>query len=326
MNLYAGDWDGFLLEGDHLSRLLVALGGEGVGRDVWKGYLEELSPALLSPVLAASSVDGRVVHTWERTVHAQLRQAAEELAAKGVKLVAALPPGGVGKLLAAGDLVKWVEYPGLAEKLASSGEIAVACQTFGVAPLDLLRAAYLKGGYTRLELPRDATAFAPFLALFRACYPIDTDFRRLSTAVTNWLALSENCPGQTREAFQAHLVSAFVPKDWHRDILEEPRHVPFLPAADARIREGLAVPSRKPPLLLTEGEDEPAFESEPKKPRHRRGRDSGGVWVLAFVVVLAVVAVIGAVVLINALSGKKQTPSTESETLPAKIEKSKGKK
>jgi hypothetical protein len=326
VNIYAGDWDGFLLEGDRLARLLVALGGERVGQEVWKGYLDELSPALLSPALAAPGADGRVVHNWERTVHTQLQLAAERLAAKGIKLVAALPPGGVNKLLAANDLVKWVEDPGLAEKLSGGGETVLACQAFGIAPLDLLRAAYLKGGYSRLELPRAAAAFAPLLALFRACYPIDSDFRRTSTAVTNWLALSRDCPDQTRAAFQTHLVCAFVPRDWHRDILEEPRQVPFLPGADARIREGLAVPSRRLPQPVAT-EDEVAFESTPRARRvRRRGRDAGGIRIIAFAVVLAVGSLIGAILLINALGASKPAPTTEPELPPAKGEKNQGKK
>src|SRR5262249_20128591 len=151
----------FLLEGDRLSRLLVALGGEGVGRDVWKGYLDEISPALLLPALAAQGTDGNTVHVWERTVYAQLRKAAEELAASVAKVVPALPPGGVGKLLAANDLIKWAEDPGAAEKLSDANEAYQVCQSFGIDPLDLLRAAYLKGGFPRLELPRDAVALNP---------------------------------------------------------------------------------------------------------------------------------------------------------------------
>jgi hypothetical protein len=344
VNLYAGDWDGFLLEGDRLTRLLVALGGEGVGRDVWKGYLDELSPALLSPVLAPPGTDGSTVHVWERTVYAQLRQAAEELTASGVKLVHALPPGGAAKLFAATDLVKWVEDPGLAGKLTDYGEAAQVCQTFGVSPLDLLRAAYIKGGFTRLELPRDAVAFEPLVTLFRACYPTDLDFRRSSTAVTQWLALSESCPHQTRAAFQAHLVSNFVPKDWHRDILEEPRQVPFLPAADARIREGLAVPPRKPtgeryakPAARSSAEDDAAFASPatkrakkergPRSGGRRRRRDSdGSIWVWVAVAVIGIAAVIALIVIIQKLGGSKPTqPTAPDEPPPAKIEKEKAK-
>ena len=80
--------------------LLVALGSEGVGQQVWKGYLDELSPALLSPILAAPGTDGKTVHVWERTVHAQLRQAAKEMTAAGAKLVQSdldqFPPGAPG--------------------------------------------------------------------------------------------------------------------------------------------------------------------------------------------------------------------------------------
>ena len=131
--------------------------------------------------------------------------------------------------------------------MTDPNETAQVYQSFGIAPLDLLRAAYIKGGFTRLELPRDAVTLVPFVALFRACFPIDLDYRRSSYAVTQWLALSQSCPGPTRVAFQAHLVTAFVLRDWHRDILEEARPVPFLPAADARVREWLALPARNPP-------------------------------------------------------------------------------
>src|SRR5204863_9293458 len=43
------EWSAFLLEQDRLANLLVGLGGEGVGKDVWAAYLELLTPALVSP-------------------------------------------------------------------------------------------------------------------------------------------------------------------------------------------------------------------------------------------------------------------------------------
>ncbi len=328
VNLYAGDWDGFLLEGDRLARLLVALGSEGVGQQVWKGYLDELSPALLSPILAAPGTDGKTVHVWERTVHAQLRQAAKEMTAAGAKLVYALPSNSATKLFAANDLIEWVDNPGLVEKLTDPNEAARACQSFGVAPLDLLRAAYIAGGFTRLELPRDAVAFGPFVALFRACFPIDLDYRRSSHAVSQWLALSQNCSEQTRAGFQTYLITAFVLRDWHRDILEEARPIPFLPQADARVREGLAVPSRKPPAAqyaapVVEGDI--AFASEAtrrarqSRGRKRQRRDSGGVWVVAFVVVVFIAAIIGVVLLLKNLGGTK--PNEPENAPPAKTDK-----
>jgi hypothetical protein len=106
-------WGEFLLEKDHLASFLVGLGGDGIGKGVWAAYLELLTPALISPDLidVEGDDDPRVIHEWERKVHAQLRLAAERLTKAGVKLAPALPEGGVGRLFAANNLIKWTDDP-----------------------------------------------------------------------------------------------------------------------------------------------------------------------------------------------------------------------
>ena len=74
-------------------------------------------------------------------------------------------------------------------------------------PFDLLRAAMLRGKFHTLRLPADAQALAPFVALFRAAYPIDQNFRASSLAVTEWLRLSQECPEETRAAFQTAMAA-----------------------------------------------------------------------------------------------------------------------
>ncbi len=82
----------FLLEESRLANLLVGLGGDGSGKEVWAAYLRLLTPALVSPALSDLDGDDAVmVHEWERKVHAHLRGAAARLTANDVRLVGRCP-------------------------------------------------------------------------------------------------------------------------------------------------------------------------------------------------------------------------------------------
>lgn len=239
-------WGEFLLAGDRLARLLVGLGGDGVGRDVWGAYLGLLTPALVSPALieADPDTDARAVHDWERTVHGHLRTAAERLTAAGIKLAPALPEGGVARLFAANNLVKWVENPASAER-DGHDEILHACALYDVDRLALVRVAYVGGGLDRLDLPAQLSHLEPILALFRTAFPVDGQFHTARAAVTQWLALAAECPERTRGYFQAHFVLSCVPDAHYANLLGDQRQYPFAPVAEAAIRQRLANPSRK---------------------------------------------------------------------------------
>ena len=195
VQLTQGDWGTFLLENDRLSNLLFGL--KGGGADVWAGYLEALTAALLAPELSGAEGDAaRVIHEWERTVHAQLRAAAERLTAAKVKLADALPEGGVARLFAANSLVAWAADPAAAER-AGPDEVRHACAAFELDAHDLVRVAYAAGGYAQLDPGAEADQFAPLLALFRTCFPVnpadaDTRGRRRGR--------SSGCRGGARSA------------------------------------------------------------------------------------------------------------------------------
>ena len=149
VGLTQDEWGAFLLEKNRLASLLVGLGGDGIGRDVWKGYLDLLTPAVVAPELieVGEGDDPQVIHEWERKVHAHLRVAAERLTSAGVKLApGCLPEGGVARLFAANNLLKWAENPELAERDGAE-EVKHACETFAIDPLHLVEVVYRKGGY-----------------------------------------------------------------------------------------------------------------------------------------------------------------------------------
>jgi hypothetical protein len=245
VGLTQDEWGEFLLEKDRLARLLVGLGGDGTGKDVWAGYLGLLTPALVSPDLieADPDTDPQAVHEWERTVHAHLRTAAERLTTGGVKLAPALPKDGVGRLFAANNLLKWVEHPATAERDGSE-EVRHACTTFAVDRLAVVRVAYRAGGFDRLELPAQLPHLEPLLALFRAAFPVDEQYHTARTAVSHWLDLSAACPRDGRGHFQAHFVLTSVPDVHYPNLLAERRDHPFESLAETTIRHRLASPRK----------------------------------------------------------------------------------
>src|SRR5262245_27553556 len=248
IDLTKDEWGEFVLENNRLANLLVGLGGDGVGAVVWQGYLESLTPALVSPELIevgeAEEVEPEAIHVWERTVHAHLRDAAERLPKSGAKLVQALPEGGVARLFAANNLLKWVDHPELAEKDGSE-EVQNACATFGVDRSALVKVAYKKGGFDQITLPDQAEQLVPIVELFKACFPVDSNFNTARHAVTEVIKLSADCPKETRGVFQAHFVSACVPDIHFTSLLNEQRQYRFEPLAEALIRQRLAKPTKK---------------------------------------------------------------------------------
>ncbi len=205
------DWGEYLLEKERLAQLLVGLGGDGVGKDVWQGYLNSLTPALVSPDLieVEEGDDPQVIHEWERKVHGHLRTARERLIAAGVKLVQALPPGGVQKLFAADNLLKWAKTPAYAESDGPE-EVKLACERFTIDPISLVEVAYRVGKYDRYDPETQAQQFAPLLALFKVCFPVDHNWNTASRATREAIRLSLQSPPTTQAAFQVLLLYACV--------------------------------------------------------------------------------------------------------------------
>ncbi len=343
VGLTQDEWGAYLLEKDRLATLLVGLGGGGTGREVWAAYLDLLTPALVAPDLIAADpdTDPQAVHDWERTVHAHLRTAAERLTTGGVKLAPALPEGGVARLFAANALVRWADHPGTAER-DGPDELAHACAAFGVDRLGLVRAAYRKGGFDRLDLPAQLSHLDPVVGLFRTAFPVDGEYRAARAAVTEWLKLSAACPPAARGYFQAHFVLACVPEGHYATLLAEQRHHAFDPLAESMIRQRLANPSRKagpkyaPPARAAvevvaearpvddEGEDaadpEAGVKRTGKSDRrgskkaaagpHRRAGNSSRLWLVAGVV-LALALVVAAAFVVR--SRRAPAPAPEPE-------------
>ena len=201
VGLNQNEWGDFLLDKDHLSNLLVGLGGDGIGRGVWQGYLDALTPALVSPELieVGEGAEATVVHEWERKVHAHLKTAADRLTAAGVKLAPALPEGGVARLFAANNLLKWVKDPFTAER-AGSDEIKHACAAFGIEPYHVVEVAFKQGEYAHHDPAAQPQEFAPLMALFKTCFPVDHSFNTAGRAVREAIKLSKGCQGRSRGA------------------------------------------------------------------------------------------------------------------------------
>ena len=327
------EWGAFLLERDRLARLLVGLGGEGAGEEVWKGYLDALTPALISPDLieVADGDDAQVIHDWERGVHTHLRTAAERLTAAGMKLAPALPDGGVARLFAANNLLKWVEKPALAER-DGADEVAHACATFAVEPFALVRVAYTRGGYDQLDLPHENARLEPFVALFRAAFPVDAQYQTARAAVSHWLSLSASCPARWRAAFQAYFVLSCVPEVHYPNLLAEARRQSFEPRAEAAIRQAIAAPVKKtgpkPAAKANpfEGEAEEEGDGELPDPdsvgtsrysKKKRRRAKRGNWLgLAIMVGALSVLIVGGVIAYVKFA-KKDAPQQEQKAAPS---------
>jgi hypothetical protein len=246
VGLVQNEWGEFLLEKDHLARLLVGLGGDGIGCGVWQGYLSALTPALISPnlVTVAGDVEAAAVHEWERVVHSQLRTAADQLTAAGVKLAQALPEGGVARLFAATNLLTWVEKPGLAER-DGADEVKYACETFEIDPLHLVEMAYRTGGYDQLDPASEPQEFAPLLAMFRACFPVDPNFNTAGRAVREIIRLSRSCPARSRGALQVRLLHGCVWEGHYRALLLAEWKETLQPNALAWLSEQVNRPAKK---------------------------------------------------------------------------------
>jgi hypothetical protein len=251
-------WGEFLLENGRLARLLVGLGDHGA--DAWAAYLGALTGGLLSPDLvdASDGTESKAVHDWERKVHSYLKVAAERLTQAGHKLTPLLPAGGLQKLQAAGDLVRWVDEPATADR-DTPEDIKTACERFAVDRLALVRAAYKRGKYDRLQLPAEWLKLKPVVRLFGRCYPVGSQYHLVRLAVTQWLKLSEDCPAATRAEFQAHFVLEVVPEAHYANLLGEIRQLPFEPQAVAALRQHLSPPTEAP-IDLGSSDSDSEFE------------------------------------------------------------------
>ncbi|MBA4064723.1 MAG: hypothetical protein C0501_13610 [Isosphaera sp.] len=310
------DWEGFLLEGDHLAKLLAGFGADPAGMPVWAGYLDLIGPDLLAG------------DEWETQVFTQLSKAARALGAAGVPLKGVLPAGGPAKLNAAETVLAVSADPAAAARL-EGGALAAAYQAFGMDPLDGLKRIYARGGFRAVDPDAQPGRLGPLVSAVLACYPITHEYFTARTAVTQWLALSEDCPEEHRAAFQALFVRGYVPEQWQADVLGDERKPKFHPDAEERIRDGLATerkfggekytrPGRRGGSGDGGGYASPATrragQTKGVGGARRRGRGSGGVPILLWVAVAAVV-VVGGVVLVLQLSKGSAKP-TNPDTAP----------
>jgi hypothetical protein len=332
-------WGEYLLEGERLASLLVNLGGDGAGRDIWDVYLGLLTPALVSPDLDGGD-NWEEVHRWERKVHANLRAAAERLTRSGVKLADALPDGGVRRLFAASGLVKWAEDPAGAEA-DGHDEVQHACALFEVDPVRLVAAAYKAGGFGEYS-PADAPdALAPVVSLFRTCFPVDGSFNTARRAAAEAVRLSQEAPGPFRGQLQALLIESCVPDVHYQSLLSadwreplDPHVVAHLSAALQRgakkgapkyappAREAAAVPVAEAPFGGEGGESpepEPVIQKKRGKgrparaARARRGAKRGNGLAVVLIVALLAAAAGGVYVAVKSLGGQKPAPATKQK-------------
>jgi hypothetical protein len=238
--------------------------------------------------------------------------------------------GGPAKLNGAETILAVAADPASAERLAD-GELGHAFASFGIDPLAGLRQLYLRGGFHKLDLRRDTSRLTPFVAAFLACYPIGHEYFSVRSAVTQWLALSESCPMQTRAEFQLCLVRDHVPSHFLDETLTESRRIAFLPEAEARIREIIvseAKPSTRyvPPEDAAEDEDDaPVLSAATKRARGgrygaslgrwRRRRETGGLPIMLVVlgVVLVAAMIVGIVYLMNDRDAKPEQPALKEK-------------
>ncbi len=320
LNVYnAPEWQGFLFQNDHLAKLLAGFRADPAATKIWGDYLDLLSAELF---------DG---DEWELTLYDQLKKARAALGAAGIPLRSVLPDGGAAKLNAIDLVFAVMANPASAERLGP-GELPRAFQFFWPNdPLAALRRVYSAGRLDTLSLPADARKLDGLIAAFLACFPISHEFFSARTAVGCWLALSESCPPLTRAAFQVYFLQKCVPREWYGSLLNEERRLPFLPEAEARLRESLVAPVTTPsqgysPLedvTASEEESEAAFTStvtrRAKKSRgHGRGAarrsrantSSMGVWAVIIVGLIVAAVLIAAVI---RFSGGRARPTEPEE-------------
>lgn|GEM_PF-2201760 len=336
-------WGEYLLEKDRLASLLFGLRSEEGGKEVWDAYLGSLTPALISPDLieVQPGDDPQVIHNWERNVHNHLRIAAERLTKAGVKLAPALPEGGVAKLFAANNLIKWVDDPASAERDGSE-EVKHACAIFEVDPLLLVSVAYRRGGFDQCDPEGDSESLEPIVALFRTCFPVDASFNTASRATREVIRLSHDCPVQTRGALQAVLLHSCVPDIHYQSLLHATWQEPLHPYAIALLNEWIsrgvkrgapkyaapAGPLEAAPVVeapfADDEENEESSVPEPviQKRGRRKGKSRGkgsnlGTWLT--IVVLAAGAIGLVIVAARKLGNANEAPPTQPDK--PKIEK-----
>jgi hypothetical protein len=342
VKLTQDQWGDYLLENGRLANLLVGLGGEGVGKDVWAVYLSSLTAAVVSPdVVEGDNLED--VHAWERKVHANLKAAAERLTKGEIKLAAALPEGGVARLFAANNLVKWVDDPASAER-DGADEVKHACAIYELEPILVVRVAYRKGGYARRSPETETPAFAPIVSLFRTCFPVDGNFNTARRAVTEAIRLSRSCPEALRGELQALLIQSCVPDIHFQAILGAEWREPLHPYAAAKLGERMkkgakkggpryvaplpASASEAVPVVDSPFDDESDESSEPdpviERKRAKRMNNPGGysrsrgkskgnmlVWVL--LLLLAVGALGGGIYVVINMAKNKNAPTQPTQ-------------
>jgi hypothetical protein len=219
VGLTQNEWGNFLLAQGRLTKLLVRLGGEGVGQDLWQAYLDSLTRALVAPEFEtdANPADAQAIHQWERTVHSQLQEAAQQLTTQGYKLSVALPPGGAARLRAANHLLQWIDNPASAD---ADGPDAVeeACRAFAIQPRELVHFVAHHGGFTACDPGTDPKALDPLVKLFQACFPVDLDFTTAKRATREAILLSREFLPEKRGPLQALLLHKCIPDCHYQEL------------------------------------------------------------------------------------------------------------
>ena len=324
LNVYnAPEWQGFLFQNDHLAKLLAGFKADPVATKIWGDYLDLLSVELFDD------------DEWETTLYGQLCKAREALGKAGIPVRSVLPDGGAAKLNAIDCIVAVVANPKTADTLPA-GALQHAFQAFWPQdPLAGLRLVYIKGGFDQLDLPGQAQQLTTFVAAFRSCFPVSHEYYSARTAVTYWLELSLLCPEETRAEFQAHFVRQCVPPEWFRNLLDESRRVPFMPEAEARLRQAILAPAAtsgdryvRPSSGTAASVDETFASTATKKARKAKVRSrgvtrrnqtkgmSGGA--LAVIVVGVISLIVIVVIVAVKFGGNHPTTEPQQEKEPAK--------
>jgi hypothetical protein len=228
-----------------------------------------------------------------------------------------------------------------------------ACEVYEVDPLGLVSIAYKKGGYARFDAGTEPQAFAPIVALFKTCFPVDANFNTAGRTVREAIRLSRECPERTRGALQALLLHSCVPDIHYQGILNADWKEPLHPYAVARLHEWISRMARKtghkyvPPSSSTpleaapvespfgdEAENDESPTPEPVIQKKGRGSRKGGytprrrkeskTWLWVALVAGVVVALVLIVVAVKTL-GNRNTPTTQPES-PKVEDKGKDKK
>ena len=334
LNIYeAPEWQGFMFQNDHLAKLLSGFRADPAATKFWGDYLDLLSVDIF---------DG---DEWEQTLYHQLKKARVALGAAGIEVRSVLPRAGLVKLNAIDCLLTLLDNPAAATGV-DAAEVLKASQVFwpndphsGLR--DFLQKFFFKGGFNTIVLPAEAQKLDALIAVFLACFPITHENYSARTAVAYWLALSANCPEESRAEFQLYFVQKCVIHEWYPIVLEDDnRHFQFMPAAEARIREAMAATApgerySKPASRRADSEEGGVdfASSATKRARKEKGRGrgaarrqrssglSGGTLAVIVVGIMALILIVAAAIHFGSGQTKPTQPDHEPPPPPKQEKK-----